>query len=192
MRDEAAAAGVQFELTHLANSPAALTRPDLALDMVRAGIAVYGQSPIPGRGQLGLRPAMTLKCPVAYVRSIRAGDGVSYGHTWVADRDTTLALLPIGYADGVFRPLSDRLQVLVNGRLRPGVGRICMDQFVVDLGPGATDVAVGDEAVLFGPGDNGEPTAQDWADLLGTINYEVVTSPRGRVVRTYLPAPETG
>jgi alanine racemase len=134
---------------------------------------------------MGLRPAMTLKCPVALVRSVRAGDGVSYGHTWIAERDTTLALLPIGYADGVFRTLSGRIDVLINGRLRRSVGRICMDQFVVDLGPGGIDVAEGDDAILFGPGTHGERTAQDWADLLGTINYEVVTSPRGRVTRTY-------
>ncbi|MCV6978923.1 alanine racemase [Mycolicibacterium pulveris] len=176
--------GVPFEIAHLSNSPAALTRPDLAFDIVRPGIAVYGQTPIPERGDMGLRPAMTLKCPVAMVRSIKAGDGVSYGHTWIAERDTTLGLLPIGYADGVFRVLSGRIDVLINGRLRRNVGRICMDQFVVDLGPDA-DVSEGDEAILFGPGTQGEPTAQDWADLLGTINYEVVTSPRGRVVRTY-------
>lgn len=177
--------GVHYEIVHLSNSPAAMTRPDLAFDMVRPGIAVYGQTPIPERGDMGLRPAMTLKCPVALVRSVSAGDGVSYGHTWIADRDTTLALLPIGYADGVFRILSGRIDVLINGRLRRSVGRICMDQFVVDLGPGEIDVAEGDDAILFGPGTQGEPTAQDWADLLGTINYEVVTSPRGRVTRTY-------
>ena len=113
---------------------------------------------------MGLRPAMTLKCPVALVKSVAAGDGVSYGHTWIADRDTTVALLPIGYADGVFRGLSGRMDVLINGRLRPNVGRICMDQFVVDLGPDAGDVSEGDEAILFGPGADGEPTAQDWAD----------------------------
>jgi alanine racemase len=177
--------GVHFEIAHLCNSPAAMTRPDLAFDMVRTGIAVYGQTPIPERGDMGLRPAMTLKCPVALVRSVQAGDGVSYGHTWIAERDTTLALLPIGYADGVFRTLSGRIDVLINGRLRRSVGRICMDQFVVDLGPGEIDVAEGDDAILFGPGTQGEHTAQDWADLLGTINYEVVTSPRGRVTRTY-------
>lgn len=177
--------GVHYEIVHLSNSPAAMTRPDLAFDMVRPGIAVYGQTPIPERGDMGLRPAMTLKCPVALVRSVHAGDGVSYGHIWTADRDTTLALLPIGYADGVFRTLSGRIDVLVNGRLRRSVGRICMDQFVVDLGPGEVDVAEGDDAILFGPGTQGEPTAQDWAELLGTINYEVVTSPRGRVTRTY-------
>jgi alanine racemase len=177
--------GVRYEIAHLSNSPAAMTRPDLAFDMVRPGIAVYGQTPIPERGDMGLRPAMTLKCPVVLVRSVRAGDGVSYGHTWIAQHDTTLALLPIGYADGVFRTLSGRIDVLINGRPRRSVGRICMDQFVVDLGPGEVDVAEGDDAILFGPGTQGEPTAQDWADLLGTINYEVVTSPRGRVTRTY-------
>jgi alanine racemase len=153
--------------------------------MVRPGIAVYGLNPFTERGDIGLAPAMTVKCVVALVRSIRAGESVSYGHTWIADRDTNLALLPIGYADGVFRALSGRLDVLINGRLRRGVGRICMDQFVVDLGPGPPDVAEGDEAILFGPGTGGEPTAQDWADLLGSIHYEVVTSPRGRITRTY-------
>jgi alanine racemase len=116
---------------------------------------------------------------------VRAGDGISYGHAWIAPVDTTVALLPIGYADGVYRSLSGRLNVMINQRLRPGVGRICMDQFVVDLGPGPTDVTEGDEAILFGPGEVGEPTAQDWADLLGTIHYEVVTSPRGRVLRSF-------
>ena len=180
--------GVRFEVAHLANSSATMSRPDLAFDLVRPGIAVYGLSPVPQLGDMGLIPAMTVKCAVALVKSIRAGESVSYGHTWTAQRDTNLALLPIGYADGVFRSLGGRLDVLINGRRRPGVGRICMDQFVVDLGPGQLDVAEGDEAILFGPGTAGEPTAQDWADLLGTIHYEVVTSPRGRITRTYREA----
>ncbi|MGU3502432.1 alanine racemase [Mycobacterium sp. C31M] len=185
MRAQAEAAGVHFEIAHLCSSPGAMTRPDLAYDMIRPGIAIYGQTPVPALGNMGLCPAMTLKCPVALLRSIKAGDGVSYGHTWIAPRDTTLALLPIGYADGIFRTLSGRLEVSINGRRRHNVGRVCMDQFVVDLGPGPVDVSVGDEAILFGPGDSGEPTTLDWADLLGTINYEVVTSPRGRVTRVY-------
>jgi alanine racemase len=180
--------GLRFEVVHLANSSATMSRPDLAFDLVRPGIAVYGLSPAPQLGDMGLIPAMTVKCAVALVKSIRAGESVSYGHTWTAQRDTNLALLPIGYADGVFRSLGGRLEVLINGRRRPGVGRICMDQFVVDLGPGQPDVAEGDEAILFGPGAAGEPTAQDWADLLGTIHYEVVTSPRGRITRTYREA----
>lgn len=182
---QARAAGVRFEMAHLSNSAGVISRPDVAFDMVRAGIAVYGLSPIPQRGDLGLIPAMTLTCPVALVKRVRAGEGVSYGHAWTAEGDTTVALLPIGYADGVFRPLSNRLEVLINGRRHRNVGRICMDQFVVDLGSGPVDVSEGDQAILFGPGGSGEPIAQDWADLLGTIHYEVVTSPRGRVVRTY-------
>lgn len=185
---QARAQGVRFEVAHLSNSSATMTRPELAFDMVRPGIAVYGLSPVPERGDMGLIPAMTVKCSVALVKSIRAGEGVSYGHTWVADRDTNLALLPIGYADGVFRTLGGRLDVLINGRRRRGVGRICMDQFLVDLGPGHLDVVEGDEAILFGPGGGGEPTAQDWADLLDTIHYEVVTSPRRRITRTYREA----
>ncbi|CAJ1502671.1 alanine racemase [[Mycobacterium] kokjensenii] len=177
--------GLPFPVAHLANSAAALTRPDLAYDMVRPGIAVYGLSPIPERGDMGLIPAMTLKSIVVLVRSIKAGDAVSYGHTWVAPVDTTVALVPMGYADGVFRPLSGRFDVLINGRRRRSVGRVCMDQFVVDLGPGPVDVAEGDEVILFGSGANGEPLAQDWADELGSIHYEVVNSPRGRVARTY-------
>jgi alanine racemase len=185
MLAQAKSAGVRFEVAHLSNSSATLSRRDFGFDIVRPGIAVYGLSPIPARGDMGLIPAMTVKCAVALVRAIRAGEGVSYGHTWFADRDTNLALLPIGYADGVFRMLGGRLEVLINGKRRRSVGRICMDQFVVDLGPGQLDVAEGDEAILFGPGTGGEPTAQDWADLLGTIHYEVVTSPRGRITRTY-------
>ena len=185
MLDQARSSGVRYEIAHLANSSSAMSRPDLAFDMIRPGIAVYGLSPIPRRGQMGLTPAMTLRCTVALVKSVHAGDGVSYGHTWVADRDTTLALMPIGYADGVYRALSGRFDVLINGRRRRSVGRICMDQFVVDLGPGETGVREGDTAILFGPGTDGEPTAQDWADALDTIHYEVVTSPRGRVTRVF-------
>jgi len=185
MREQARENGVHFEVAHLSNSPAALTCPDLRFDMIRPGIAMYGLTPIPGRGDMGLRPAMTLKAPVVMVRPIKAGEGVSYGHTWVAARDTTLALVPLGYADGIFRTLSGRFEVSINGRRRPSVGRVCMDQFVVDLGPGPVDVGIGDEAILFGPGDHGEQTAQDWAELIGTINYEVVTSPRGRITRVY-------
>lgn len=184
-REQARTAGVRFEVAHLANSPATLTRPDLHFDIVRPGIAVYGQTPIPELGDFDLQPVMTLKCPVGAVRSIKAGDGVSYGHTWIADHDTTVGLIPLGYADGVFRGLSGRIDVSINGVRFRNIGRICMDQFVIDLGPDGAGVQVGDEAVLFGSGASGEPTAQDWAELLGTINYEVVTSPRGRIARTY-------
>lgn len=168
---------------HLANSAALLTRPDLHLDLVRPGVAVYGLSPVPVRGDFGLRPAMTFRSRVVLVKRVPAGEGVSYGHTWTAPVATTLALVPVGYADGVPRGLSGRLEVLLAGRRRPVVGRVCMDQIVVDCGD--DQVADGDEVVLFGPGDRGEPTAQEWADALGTIHYEVVTGLiRPRVVRT--------
>jgi alanine racemase len=175
-------------IRHLANSAATMTRPDLHFDLVRAGIAGYGLDPL-GRpvGDGVLRPAMTLRARVALVKRVPAGEGVSYGHEWTTPRETTLALLPIGYADGVPRRLADggRMRVLLAGALRPVVGRVCMDQIVVDCGNDA--VREGELAVLFGPGDRGEPTAQDWADELGTIHYEIVTGVhRHRVPRPAL------
>lgn len=172
-------------MRHLANSAATLTRPDLHLDLVRPGIAVYGLSPVPERGDFGLRPAMTLRARVVLVKRVPAGEGVSYGHTWTAPTATTLALVPVGYADGVPRALGGRLRVLLGGELRDVVGRVCMDQVVVDCGD--AEVCEGDEVVFFGPGDRGEPTAQDWADVLGTIHYEVVTGmARPRLVRSHV------
>jgi alanine racemase len=153
--------------------------------MVRPGIAVYGLSPVPAAGTFGLRPAMTLRARVALVKSVAAGEAVSYGHLWTAPRETTVALLPIGYADGVPRVLTNRLEVWLGGERRPVVGRICMDQVVVDCGPGGAGVHEGDVAVFWGPGDEGEPRAQDWANALETIHYEVVTGVHGRVKRTY-------
>ncbi|MGQ4597323.1 alanine racemase [Nocardia sp. R6R-6] len=177
----AAEHGLEPELVHIANSAATLTRPDLAFDLVRPGIAIYGLSPIPD-DDFGLRPAMTFQARVALVKRVAAGEGVSYGHQWIAPRDTIVALIPAGYADGVFRPLSGRFDVWLGGARRRNVGRVCMDQFVVDLGDNAAGVQEGDTAILFGT----QPHAQDWADLLGTIHYEVVCSPRGRVTRRYV------
>ncbi len=180
----AKAAGLQPDLVHMANSACTLTRPDLHFDMVRPGIAVYGLSPIPEESDFGLRPAMTLRARVALVKEVAAGEGVSYGHEWIAQCDTVVALLPVGYADGLPRALGGRFAVSIGGTRYPAIGRVCMDQFVVDLG-GPTDIREGDTATLFGPGDGGEETATDWAGTLGTINYEIVTMPRGRVVRTF-------
>ncbi|NUR70970.1 MAG: alanine racemase [Hamadaea sp.] len=164
--------GVTPRLRHLANSAATLTRPDTHFDLVRPGVAVYGLSPIEGQ-DFGLRPAMTVRAPVALVKRVPAGEGVSYGHTYVTPRETTLCLIPIGYADGVPRHASSSGPVWVNGKRFEIAGRVCMDQFVVDCDDAV--VAAGDEAVLFGPGDRGEPTADDWAAVVGTINYEIVT-----------------
>ncbi|MGJ7905522.1 alanine racemase [Actinopolyspora sp. H202] len=180
--EQALAAGLR-PLRHLANSAALLTRPDLRFDMVRPGIAVYGLDPVPREGDHGLRPAMTFRSSVALTKRIEAGESVSYGHNWTAPTATNLALVPVGYADGVPRSLSDRFSVLLGGRRRPVVGRVCMDQIVVRCDD--DEVAEGDEVVLFGPGDHGEPTAAEWADELGTIHYEIVTGMyRPRVTRT--------
>ncbi len=179
--DVAVAAGLR-PLRHLANSAATLDRPDLHFDLVRVGIAMYGLNPLPY--QEDLRPAMTFRSSVALTKRLAAGESVSYGHTWTADRDTTLALVPVGYADGVSRALSGRMDVWLAGRRRPIVGRVCMDQLAVDCGDDA--VAEGDEVVLFGAGTLGEPTATEWAHVLDTIDYEVVTGMyRPRITRSY-------
>lgn len=181
--------GVVPEALHLSNSPAALTRPDLSRDLVRPGLALYGCSPIPAMGDFGLIPAMTLSAEVALVKKIRAGQGVSYGHSWIAPHDTTVAVLPAGYADGVPRLISGRFEVSINGRRFPGVGRICMDQLVLDLGPDGGGVSEGDRAILFGATPAGEPAvpkAVDWAETIGTIDYEIVSGIRGRAQRRYI------
>lgn len=178
--------GVAVPMRHLSNSAATIARPDLARDLVRPGIAVYGLSPIPENSTYGLTPAMTLTAQVSHIKKIAAGQGVSYGHTWSAQRDTTIALLPIGYADGLPRLLSGRFDVAINGRRYPGIGRICMDQCLVDLGTNEIgDIAVGDRAVIFGRSDRGEPTATEIADAIGTIDYEIVSGVRGRTIRHY-------
>ncbi|MGH3872254.1 MAG: alanine racemase [Pseudonocardiaceae bacterium] len=169
-------------LRHLANSAATLTRPELHYDMVRPGIAVYGLSPAPEVGD-DLVPAMTLRSQVALLKRVAAGEGVSYGHVWHTDRQTTLALVPAGYADGVPRSLTGRLEVWLAGCRRPVVGRVCMDQVMVDCGD--DPVEVGAEVVFFGTGESGAPTAAEWAGKLGTIHYEVVAGMvRPRLTRT--------
>ena len=178
----AARAGVEPQLRHIANSAATLTLPTAHFDLVRPGIAVYGLSPV--REQYGLTPAMTLRGAASTVKRVRAGEGVSYGHEYTTPRDTTLVLVPLGYADGVPRHAGNAGPVWVNGRRFTVSGRVCMDQIVVDVGDHA--VAPGDPVVLFGPGREGEPTAQDWADIAGTIHYEIVTRIGPRVQRVYL------
>ncbi len=180
--------GAAPEIMHIANSPAALTRPDLARDLVRPGIALYGRTPVPELGDFGLIPAMTLSARVALVKKVAAGQGVSYSHTWVTSHDTVVAIVPAGYADGVPRLLSGRIRVRIADRLFDGIGRICMDQFVVDLGPDGAGVREGDEVELFGTGARGGVTAKDWADAIGTIDYEIVSQVGNRAVRRYLNA----
>ena len=178
-------AGLRPEVRHLANSAGALLHPGARLDLVRLGIASYGLTPAPDvvtEEALGLVPAMTVRGVVVLTKELAAGDGVSYGHTFVAADPMRVALVPMGYGDGVPRHASSTAEVLVDGVRAPVLGRICMDQFVV----GAPEVRPGDEVVLFGPGSQGEPTATDWARWCATINYEIVTRMGGRQTRRWV------
>ena len=184
-----AGAGLRPQVRHIANSAAALLRPSARFDLVRCGIATYGIDPAPGVPSnpwptLGLRPAMTVQAPLTLVKHVDAGAAVSYGGTWVAPRATTLGLVPAGYGEGVPRHAANRAEVLVAGRRRPVRGSICMDQFVIDLE--GDEPAVGEPVLLFGPGDVGEPTAQEWAEASGTISYEIVTRIGGRLARRHV------
>ncbi|WUJ72777.1 alanine racemase [Kribbella soli] len=183
--------GIDAEFKHLANSGATLALPETHFNLVRPGVATYGLSPfghaLPS-SELGLRPAMTLKARLAMVKRVPAGAGVSYGLTWTAPRPSTLGLIPLGYGDGLPRHASNGAPVQAGGRRRTVVGRICMDQCVVNLED--DEAAAGDEVVLFGPGTSGEPTADDWADAAGTINYEIVTRLGARIPRRYVDSAE--
>ncbi len=181
--DTARGYGVVPQLRHLANSAATVTLPQCHFDLVRPGVAVYGLSPVPEKGDFGLVPAMTLRTSIANVKRVPAGEGVSYGHQYVTERETNLALIPVGYADGVPRAATNIGPVAIGGNRYTISGRVCMDQFVVDLGD--AEAGAGDEVVLFGSGRDGEPTAQDWADALDTIHYEIVTRIGARVPRSY-------
>jgi alanine racemase len=181
----ARAAGLTEARRHLANSAATVALPETWYDLVRPGVAVYGLDPLGGDpARHGLRPAMTVQARVALTKRVPAGVGVSYGHTYSPERETTLALVPAGYADGVPRAAGNRAPVLAAGAQRTIAGRVCMDQFVLDVGD--DPVAVGDPVVLWGPGADGEPTAQQWADAVDTIHYELVTRIGGRFRRRYV------
>ncbi|MBB5796974.1 alanine racemase [Streptomyces caelestis] len=185
--------GARPEVRHIANSPATLTLPESHFDLVRTGIATYGISPSPELGtpsDFGLRPVMTLSASLALVKHVPGGHGVSYGHRYVTPGETTLGLVPLGYADGIPRHASSAGPVLVEGKWRTIAGRVAMDQFVVDLG--GDEPAPGAEAVLFGPGGRGEPTAEDWAQAAGTIAYEIVTRIGTRVPRVYVNEEQDG
>lgn len=181
----AADAGLTPELLHLANSAAAILRPSSRFDAVRVGIASYGLDPAPTVPHgTDLRPAMTVRADLALVKYLDAGDSVSYGHQWTASAPTTVGLVPVGYGEGVPVALSNVGEVSVGGLRRPIRGRVCMDQVMVDLG--GDEPPVGSDVVLFGPPTDGQPTAQDWAEAAGTINYEIVTRIGGRLERRYV------
>lgn len=178
--------GSNPEMIHLAASAATFTRPNLRYNTVRVGIAAYGLSPFIDKtsAQLGLVPAMTLRSEIVALRGVPAGTGVSYGFNHVCEVATTLALVPVGYADGMPRALNGNgAWVTIAGEPRPIVGRIGMDQFIVDVGPLAGRVNLGDPVVLFGDPERGYPPIEVWSRLMGTINYEILVGIGSRVVR---------
>lgn len=180
-------AGLQLEVRHMSNSAATLTTPGATWDMVRPGLSVFGLSPVPDLGtaaDFGLRPAMRATARTAVTKRVPGGQGVSYGHTYLTTGETTLVDVPLGYADGIPRHASGTGPVQIRGQRFTVSGRVCMDQFVVDVGD--LPVEPGEEVVLFGTGEDGEPTAQDWADAAGTISYEIVTRFGPRVPRVYV------
>lgn len=177
--------GLEPEVVHLCNSAGALLHPAARYDLVRLGIAVYGLSPAPdvvSSEELGLIPAMTVRGSVVLTKELAPGAGVSYGHTYVTEEAMRVALVPMGYGDGIPRHASNQAEVLVHDTRGKVLGRVCMDQFMV-AAPGAH---AGDEVVLFGPGSQGEPTATDWARWCGTIDYEIVTRMGGRQTRVWV------
>jgi len=196
--------GITPRIRHLSATSGILWHPEAHYDMVRVGIGMYGLSPDPAvatADELGLIPALELRAPLTSVKVIEEGTPVSYGGTWVAPTRRWIGLVPLGYGDGIFRAASNNARVVVRteaGLLNaPLVGRVCMDQFMVDLGPaegepgtptarsGDAPAAVGDTAVLFGTGALGEPLADEWADAASTINYEIVTNLGAHIPRAY-------
>lgn len=178
----AAARGIDPPVRHLANTAGLIDHPDSRFDLARVGIGGYGLNPV--ATPVPLRPAMTLRATVALTKRVPAGQGVSYGLTYRTAAETTLALIPLGYADGIPRAAGNRGEILLAGRRRRIAGRVAMDQVVVDCGD--DPVAAGDPAIVFGPGDDGEPTARDWAGSCDTIDYEIVTRIGPRVPRRHV------
>jgi len=175
-------AGFEPEIVNLSNSAAALNLPATYFNVIRPGLAVYGIG-----HDVELTPVMTLKAPIALIKNVAAGEGVSYSHTYQTKSATRLALIPAGYADGIPRQASNRGPVLIGGQTLQIAGRVCMDQFVVDIGE--LDVVAGDEVVLFGDPKRGEPSVEDWATAADTISYEIMTRLGPRVARQYINAP---
>ena len=197
-------AGITPRIRHLSATSGILWHPEAHYDMVRVGIGLYGLSPDPAVAtaeELGLIPALELSAPLTSVKVIEEGTPASYGGTWVAPTRRWIGLVPLGYGDGIFRAASNKARVVVRSEAgllnAPLVGRVCMDQFMVDLGQaegspgtptarsGQAPAAPGDTAILLGSGAFGEPLADDWAQAAGTINYEIVTNLGAHIPRIY-------
>ncbi len=179
--------GIELPLKHAANSGALIDLPESHLDMVRPGIATYGLYPSNevNKSKVDLKPVMTLKSKIIQLKKVPAGFNISYGITYQTKKPTTIATVPVGYADGFNRLLSNRGHMLVSGQRVPIVGRVCMDLTMIDVGD-VPDAAIEDEVVVFGPPSNGCVTADEIAHKLNTINYEIVSTITARVPRVYL------
>jgi len=184
------AAGFNPGIVHAANSAAIERFPETHFDMVRLGITMYGLAPAPAlRGLDDLRPAMAVKCRITYAKEPAVGEGVSYGMNYRVEKPVQIVTVPLGYADGLSRALSGRMQVILNGRICNQVGNICMDQMMIEVPVSESGVCAaekGDEVVIIGSQGVHEITVDDMADLLGTINYEIICDFKMRLPRVYL------
>ena len=184
----ASAAGIKAEFIHISNSAASLTNKSAHKNIIRWGIGLYGLSPdlnnLGDSKSLNLKPAMRLKAKLHLVKAVKAGVSVGYGGTAITKSDTKLGVVTLGYADGIPRNANNLAGVFVAGKRAPIIGRVSMDQFVVDLGSNSL-AKTGDEVIVFGDGADGEYTADEWAKASGTINYEIVTRIGSRVPRIY-------
>jgi alanine racemase len=180
-------AGLKPPITHAANSAALIDMPQSHFDMVRPGIAIYGLYPSAEvqKNRISLKPAMALKARIIHLKQVPAGFKVSYGSTYETQKPTTIATVPVGYADGLNRLLSSRGQILVQGQRVPIIGRVCMDLTMLDV-DGIENVQIGDEVVIFGQQGNETLSVDEMASLLNTINYEIVSTITARVPRVYL------
>jgi alanine racemase len=180
--------GVYIPVKHVSNSAAIIEFPNMHLNLVRPGIIQYGMYPSNevDSKKIDLKSSMTLKANVILVKEVENNTCISYGRTYKTSRISKIATIPIGYADGYTRLMSNKGKVLINGEFAPVVGRICMDQCLVDVTDFASEVSVGDEAVLFGKQGNNEITVEEIASIIGTINYEVVCIIGKRIPRVYL------
>ncbi len=180
-----AAIGRKLELVHCSNSGAVLGHKAAWMDMVRPGIMIYGHYPDEATPRsITLLPGMSIVTRLSFVKKVNAGTSIGYGRTWVAPRDTWIGTIPVGYADGFNRLFSNKGRALVAGSSYPVVGRVCMDQSMIDLGP-ETKARAGDEVVLMGQSGSEEITCEEWARVLGTITYEVTCQINSRVERVY-------
>jgi len=177
--------GITFELRHCCNSAATLSYPEMRLDMVRPGLIQYGFFPCKQLSEPDFKPAMELKTVISMVKTVPAGESISYGRTYVTDKPTVIATAAIGYADGYFRNLSDTAYMLVHGKPAPVIGRVCMDQLMLDVS-GIENVQIGDIATVFGKDNGAFLSAEELAALAGTINYEIITRIGRRVPKVFI------